>query len=86
MPPVSAIVWKFNLFTHIILELIDLISRSGDSTARIWNISDGSSGSGLRNGLVNVLVLKHLKGKTNEKSKDVTTLDWNVSCVISFSI
>lgn len=54
--------------------------RSGDSTARIWNISDGSSGSSTRTtSLLNVLVLKHVKGKTNEKSKDVTTLDWNVS-------
>lgn len=26
----------------------------------------------------NVHVLKHFKGRTNEKSKDVTTLDWNV--------
>ncbi|XP_024020657.1 WD40 repeat-containing protein HOS15 isoform X1 [Morus notabilis] len=54
-----------------------LASGSGDSTARIWTISDGSSGSGMRNSLVNVLVLKHVKGRTNEKSKDVTTLDWN---------
>lgn len=29
-----------------------------------------------------MLVLKHVKGRTNEKSKDVTTLDWNVSSVI----
>lgn len=28
-----------------------------------------------------MLVLKHVKGRTNEKSKDVTTLDWNVSYV-----
>jgi hypothetical protein len=27
------------------------------------------------------LVLKHVRGKTNEKSKDVTTLDWNVSSI-----
>jgi hypothetical protein len=26
--------------------------------------------------------LKHFKGRTNEKSKDVTTLDWNVSFII----
>ncbi|PON49948.1 Guanine nucleotide-binding protein, beta subunit [Parasponia andersonii] len=54
-----------------------LASGSGDSTARIWNLSDKSSGSGMQNGLPNVLVLKHVKGRTNEKSKDVTTLDWN---------
>ncbi|KAL6220366.1 hypothetical protein ACLB2K_008122 [Fragaria x ananassa] len=54
-----------------------LASGSGDSTARIWPIPDGSSRSGLQNGALNVLVLKHVRGRTNEKSKDVTTLDWN---------
>nr|XP_048335160.1 WD40 repeat-containing protein HOS15 isoform X1 [Ziziphus jujuba var. spinosa] len=52
-----------------------LASGSGDSTARIWTIADGRSS--LQNSPVNVLVLKHVKGRTNEKSKDVTTLDWN---------
>ncbi|GMH25211.1 hypothetical protein Nepgr_027054 [Nepenthes gracilis] len=52
-----------------------LASGSGDSTARIWAIAD--KGSRSRNGPTNVLVLKHVKGRTNEKSKDVTTLDWN---------
>ncbi|GAV58784.1 WD40 domain-containing protein/LisH domain-containing protein [Cephalotus follicularis] len=54
-----------------------LASGSGDSTARIWTIADGTSRSGAQNGPSNVLVLKHVKGRTNEKSKDVTTLDWN---------
>ncbi|XP_078437360.1 WD40 repeat-containing protein HOS15-like isoform X2 [Wolffia australiana] len=54
-----------------------LASGSGDSTARIWAIPSGHCGLGLRNGPPNVVVLKHFKGKTNEKSKDVTTLDWN---------
>ncbi|KAK6923101.1 LIS1 homology motif [Dillenia turbinata] len=54
-----------------------LASGSGDSTARIWFISDGASRSVSQNGPTNVLVLKHVKGRTNEKSKDVTTLDWN---------
>lgn len=54
-----------------------LASGSGDSTARIWPIADGTSRSGSQNGSPNVLVLKHVKGRTNEKSKDVTTLDWN---------
>lgn len=27
-------------------------------------------------------MLKHFKGKTNEKSKDVTTLDWNVRSLV----
>ncbi|KAI3465299.1 hypothetical protein Pfo_021962 [Paulownia fortunei] len=53
-----------------------LASGSGDSTARIWTI-DGPSSSNMENGPFNV-VLRHFKGRTNEKSKDVTTLDWNV--------
>ncbi|PIM97449.1 Beta-transducin family (WD-40 repeat) protein [Handroanthus impetiginosus] len=53
-----------------------LASGSGDSTARIWTI-DGTSSSDVQNGPSNV-VLKHFKGRTNEKSRDVTTLDWNV--------
>ncbi|KAM7264832.1 hypothetical protein ACFE04_002515 [Oxalis oulophora] len=54
-----------------------LASGSGDSTARIWTIANGTSRSSGHNGPLNVLVLKHMKGRTNEKSKDVTTLDWN---------
>ncbi|CAN6539837.1 unnamed protein product [Malus baccata var. baccata] len=54
-----------------------LASGSGDSTARIWTIADGSCGSSLQNEPANVAVLKHFKGRANEKSKDVTTLDWN---------
>ncbi|KAI4315018.1 hypothetical protein L6164_027869 [Bauhinia variegata] len=54
-----------------------LASGSGDSTARIWTIAEGSCKSGSQNGPLNVFVLKHVKGRTNENSKDVTTLDWN---------
>lgn len=54
-----------------------LASGSGDSTARIWTIADEPSTSAVYNGPLNVAVLKHFKGRTNEKSKDVTTLDWN---------
>ncbi|XP_015884994.1 WD40 repeat-containing protein HOS15 isoform X1 [Ziziphus jujuba] len=54
-----------------------LASGSGDSTARIWTIADGTCRSNIQNGPTNVVVLKHFKGRTNEKSKDVTTLDWN---------
>ncbi|OVA15925.1 WD40 repeat [Macleaya cordata] len=54
-----------------------LASGSGDSTARIWAIPDGLCSSSMQNEPPNVLVLKHFKGRTNEKSKDVTTLDWN---------
>lgn len=54
-----------------------LASGSGDSTARIWEIPVGLCTSNTEIGPANVLVLKHFKGRTNEKSKDVTTLDWN---------
>ena len=53
-------------------------SRSGDSTARIWNMNEGSAGSGASN----QLVLRHCiqKGGAEVPSnKDVTSLDWNVS-------
>ncbi|EMS47883.1 F-box-like/WD repeat-containing protein TBL1X [Triticum urartu] len=53
-----------------------LASGSGDSTARIWTIPDGPCGS-IQSSPASVHVLKHFKGRTNEKSKDVTTLDWN---------
>ncbi|ONK60026.1 uncharacterized protein A4U43_C08F13430 [Asparagus officinalis] len=53
-----------------------LASGSGDSTARIWTIPDGPCGSSMQNLPPRVQVLKHFKGRL-EKSKDVTTLDWN---------
>ncbi|KAM3385624.1 hypothetical protein ACQJBY_009428 [Aegilops geniculata] len=53
-----------------------LASGSGDSTARIWTIPDGPCGS-IQSSPASGHVLKHFKGRTNEKSKDVTTLDWN---------
>jgi len=77
-------VWMFcfmilMIFFHF--TMITWIFRSGDSTARIWTIAEGRCKPGSHNGPLNVLVLKHVRGKTNEKSKDVTTLDWNVSSV-----
>ncbi|KAJ0785688.1 putative transcription factor WD40-like family [Helianthus annuus] len=54
-----------------------LASGSGDSTARIWTIRYGPCRSDTQNGPSNVAVLKHYRGRTNDKSKDVTTLDWN---------
>lgn len=49
-----------------------LASGSGDSTARIWDLS------GLQEGRpYSSVVLKHVNSRTAEKSKDVTTLDWN---------
>lgn len=59
-----------------------LASGSGDSTARIWDMSDDSQSP-------NQLVLRHCiqRGGTEVPSnKDVTSLDWNVSKKkISFS-
>ncbi|XP_076918869.1 WD40 repeat-containing protein HOS15-like isoform X1 [Bidens hawaiensis] len=54
-----------------------LASGSGDSTARIWTVRDGPCRSNSQYGPSNVAVLKHYRGRTNDKSKDVTTLDWN---------
>lgn len=51
-----------------------LASGSGDSTARIWDMSDNTASP-------NQLVLRHCiqKGGTEVPSnKDVTSLDWNV--------
>ncbi|WZZ04531.1 hypothetical protein YC2023_090452 [Brassica napus] len=47
-----------------------LASGSGDTTARIWSIPESGRS-------ISTLILKHAKGKSNEKCKDVTTLDWN---------
>jgi transducin (beta)-like 1 len=49
-------------------------------------IPDGPSGVAAQAAATRTLVLKHFKGKTNEKSKDVTTLDWNVSIHICRTI
>ncbi|KAJ9560139.1 hypothetical protein OSB04_005299 [Centaurea solstitialis] len=54
-----------------------LASGSGDSTARIWTIGDGPCSSNSQKGPLDVAVLKHYRGRTSDKSKDVTTLDWN---------
>lgn len=58
------------------------MSRSGDSTARIWTLNDGPCSSNSQKGPYDVSVLKHYRGRTNDKSKDVTTLDWNVSFLL----
>ncbi|XP_071913354.1 WD40 repeat-containing protein HOS15 isoform X3 [Coffea arabica] len=55
-----------------------LASGSGDSTARIWRIGDGTNQSSSQNGPAGEIVLLHVKAKTNEKSKDVTAIDWNI--------
>ncbi|KAI7726008.1 hypothetical protein M8C21_006510 [Ambrosia artemisiifolia] len=60
-----------------------LASGSGDSTARIWTVGDGPCSSNSQKGPQSVSVLKHYRGRTNDKSKDVTTLDWNISVIIA---
>ncbi|TMW92845.1 hypothetical protein EJD97_012486 [Solanum chilense] len=54
-----------------------LASGSGDSTARIWTIGDGSGNSTMQRMPPNVMVLKHLDSRATEENNDVTTLDWN---------
>lgn len=54
-----------------------LASGSGDSTARIWDMTDNTVSP-------NQLILRHCirKGETEVPSnKDVTSLDWNVSTI-----
>ncbi|KAE9607800.1 putative transcription factor WD40-like family [Lupinus albus] len=53
-----------------------LASASGDSTARIWTIAEGRCKTSSQKPL-NTVVLKHVMARTNDKNKDVTTLDWN---------
>lgn len=45
--------------------------RSGDSTARIWDLRGMADGGSCKS-----TVLKHF-AKGHEKAKDVTTLDWS---------
>jgi WD40 repeat protein len=53
-----------------------LASGSGDSSARIWHIPTTESGvEAERN--IQWHVLEHFNAASNEKAKDVTTLDWN---------
>ena len=52
------------------------LRRSGDSTARIWNLNENSNGGSTQ------LVLRHCireGGHDVPSNKDVTSLDWNVS-------
>ena len=59
------------------------VGRSGDSTARIWNLSENSSGCSTQ------LVLRHCireGGQDVPSNKDVTSLDWNVSVCVCVCI
>lgn len=56
-----------------------ILSRSGDSTARIWNLSENSTSGSTQ------LVLRHCireGGQDVPSNKDVTSLDWNVSITL----
>jgi len=55
---------------------LQLASGSGDSTARIWQVPDGPCGKSQCSQLPAPIVLPHWSND-KEKSKDVTTLDWN---------
>lgn len=56
-----------------------ILYRSGDSTARIWNLSENSTSGSTQ------LVLRHCireGGQDVPSNKDVTSLDWNVSTTV----
>ena len=53
-----------------------LASGSGDSSARIWHIPTAESGAEAERN-TQWHVLEHYNSSSNEKAKDVTTLDWN---------
>ncbi|CDQ60630.1 unnamed protein product [Oncorhynchus mykiss] len=64
--------------THYVLNFSSIfylfVSRSGDSTARIWNLIENSNSSSTQ------LVLRHCireGGQDVPSNKDVTSLDWN---------
>ncbi|KAF4521484.1 hypothetical protein B566_EDAN001781, partial [Ephemera danica] len=64
---------EFSIGEHYVIIITLAYAGSGDSTARIWDMSDSSSSP-------NQLVLRHCiqKGGTEVPSnKDVTSLDWN---------
>lgn len=68
----------FSFFPSVTFSFSWCICRSGDSTARIWNLSENSASSSTQ------LVLRHCireGGQDVPSNKDVTSLDWNVSVV-----
>jgi hypothetical protein len=69
-------IWSFHLRLNPTTDL--LASGSGDSTARIWNMNENPSSP-------TQFVISHCiqKGGTEVPSnKDVTSLDWYVSCAM----
>lgn len=71
----------FTLFARstsrgVFISLHNCSYRSGDSTARIWNLNENSNSGSTQ------LVLRHCireGGHDVPSNKDVTSLDWNVS-------
>ena len=62
-------------FIHVVFSSLISACRSGDSTARIWNLTENSNSP-------HQLVLRHCireGGQDVPSNKDVTSLDWNVS-------
>ena len=75
--------WSSNLLFILVkriflyIKSLSLCARSGDSTARIWNMNDNNSGTS-----ASQLVLRHCIQKDGTEvpsNKDVTSLDWVVS-------
>lgn len=74
-------------YSNLVLKYIIISTlRSGDSTARIWAIPEGRCKPVSQSVPLDVLVLKHVRGKTNEKHNDVTTIDWNVSLIAYYDL
>lgn len=77
--------WRSAYNICLFISIVSL-SRSGDSTVRIWSIAERINRSSIQSGPSNVLVLKHAKGKASDRNKDITTLDWNVSVIIVYGL
>jgi len=61
--------------------------RSGDSTARIWNLKEDTvTSTSTPSSTPHQLVLRHCIKDGNQEvpsNKDVTSLDWNVSVTVA---
>jgi hypothetical protein len=71
--------YDFYVSIWVSLLILYLMSSSADATARLWHIPpDLPSGHDSAN-VANQSTIELKHGGPHEKSKDVTTLDWNVS-------
>lgn len=71
---------NFNEATSFIFH--NSLSRSADSTARIWNLADRIDGD--KSGCGNPYVLEHVKGRQSDRHRSIASVDWNVSINITF--